>query len=263
MSAITPGTAVDPVRFWSSLRLDRLARPRIATLALAATGLFSLYFLLFPGVDVGVSAAFHTAGEGFALSSDPALRALRKSSTIVLGLILLGVIGRIVFRLIARRSLGRDLRRGGFLLIGLAVGPGLLVNTVLKGLWGRPRPVHTEMFGGDTPYVPVWQISDWCQSNCSFVSGEASSAAWLVAAAWVLCPPAWRPWALPLAVAYGVALSLNRLAFGGHFLSDILLSWSLMGLVLAVLYPVLIAAPTTVRRRLRRTRGLTPGLSPA
>lgn len=259
MSAIAPGTAADPVRFWSSLRF----RPGVATLALGATGILSLYFLLFPGVDVAMSAAFHTAGEGFALSSDPVLRALRKSSSIILGLILLGLIGRIAFRLMTRRPPGRDFRRGAFLLIGLAVGPGLLVNTVLKGLWGRPRPVHTEMFGGDAPYVPVWQISDWCQSNCSFVSGEAASATWLVAAAWVLCPAAWRSWALPLAVAYGAALSINRLAFGGHFLSDILLSWSLTGLVLAALYPLLIVAPTTVRRRLRRARTLTPGLTPA
>lgn len=259
MSAITPGATIDPVRFWSALRI----RPGVVSLTVVATGVLSLYFLMFPGVDMATSAAFHTAGEGFVASSDPMLRALRKSSTIILALILLGVIGRILFRLIARRSPGRDLRRGAFLLIGLAAGPGLLVNTVLKGLWGRPRPVHIEMFGGDAPYVPVWQISNWCQTNCSFVSGEASSAAWLVAAAWVLCPPAWRPWALPLAVTYGVALSLNRLAFGGHFLSDILLSWSLTGLVLAALYPVLIAAPTTVRRRLRRARAVTPGLSPA
>ena len=31
-------------------------------------------------------------------------------------------------------------------------------------------------------------------------------------------------------------ISLNRVAFGGHFLSDILLSWALTGWVMLILY---------------------------
>ena len=94
-------------------------------------------------------------------------------------------------------------------------------------------------------------MSDACRSNCSFVSGEASSAAWMVAAVIVLTPVRWRPWAAPTALIYAFALSMNRLAFGGHFLSDILLSWALMGLVLAGLYRAVVTVPVLARPHIR------------
>lgn len=251
-------------RAWSRVRLAAAAGARVeepAILALAATFLLTLYFLLVPSVDLAVSAAFHEAG-GFPLSQEPVLRALRKSSTWVMGLALLGVLCALVKRALEGRPFtSRTARKGWFLLAGLALGPGLLVNGVLKGLWGRPRPVHLEAFGGDAPYVPVWQISDWCDANCSFVSGEAASAAWTVAAV-VMLPPAIRRWAVGPAIAYGAALSMNRLVFGGHFASDILLSWSLTALVLGVLWRVMVEAPAPARRRalaLRAARAETAG----
>ncbi|MCG2663967.1 phosphatase PAP2 family protein, partial [Brevundimonas sp.] len=137
-------------------------------------------------------------------------------------------------------------------------GPGLVVNLVLKGLWGRARPVQIDQFGGDAAFTPVWMVSDACQSNCSFVSGEGSSAAWMVGVLLVVTPAKWRPVVLPLAVVYAFALSMNRLAFGGHFLSDILLSWALTALVMTGVYRVTVASPGLVRRARRRFRGLQP-----
>lgn len=243
-------------RAWSRVRLAVAAGVRVeepAILALAATLLLTLYFLLVPGVDMAFSAAFHEAGAGFSLSQDPLLRALRKSSTWVMGLALLGVLGALIKRVVAGRPFtSRTARKAWFLLAGLAVGPGLLVNGTLKGLWGRPRPVHLEAFGGEAPYVPVWKVTDWCDANCSFVSGEAASAAWTVAAV-VMLPPAVRRWVIAPAVVHGAALSLNRLAFGGHFLSDVLLSWSLTALVLGLLWRVMVEAPEPVRRLALRT----------
>ena len=103
----------------------------------------------------------------------------------------------------------------------------------------------------------VWRISDWCQSNCSFVSGEASSAAWLVAAT-VLIPARLRLVLAPPVVLYALLLSLNRLAFGGHFLSDIVLSWAISGLVFTVLYRVMVSAPgVATRARVRAWKGVS------
>lgn len=230
---------------------DPILLSLIATLALSA------YFLLIPGVDIVSSQAFHRPDAGFFLAQEPALKLLRRSSTWVMGLILAAVIVRLAVRLVRGRPCLASTRRSWFLLAGLAAGPGLVVNSLLKNEWGRPRPVHLERFGGDAPYQPVWAISDWCDRNCSFVSGEGSSAAWMVAAALVATPARWRPWAVGAAAAYAAALSLNRLAFGGHFLSDILLSWSLTGLVLAALHRVMVAAPGAARR-VRRRRAPVP-----
>lgn len=226
------------------------------TLALAATLALSLYFMVLPGVDMAVSGLFFSA-EGFALAQDPLLRALRKSSSWVLGLMLLGLLACVAIGL--WRNSGRLVgaaRRAAVLVVGLGLGSGLVVNGVLKSLWGRARPIQIETFGGEAQFTPAWWISDNCLDNCSFVSGEASSAAWMVAVVALMAPAAWRPWALPAALAYSAVLSMNRLAFGGHFLSDILLSWALTALVLAALCRLTLTCPRAARRsrRARRTR---------
>jgi membrane-associated PAP2 superfamily phosphatase len=145
-----------------------------------------------------------------------------------------------------------------FAVAALALGPGLVVNLLFKSLWGRARPVQIDQFGGDAAFTPAWVISDACQSNCSFVSGEGSSAAWIVGVLLVVTPARWRPAVLPLGLVYALALSMNRLAFGGHFLSDILLSWALTALVMAGVYRVTVAAPGLVRRARRRLRWSQP-----
>jgi lipid A 4'-phosphatase len=231
---------------WRSAARIRWSEP--TTLALIAVLILSAYFVLFPGVDLVVSEAFYRAGDGFFLSQEPVLRALRKSSTYVMVLILLTALAGLGMRLFGaneRRTMCA--RRCGFLLIGLALGPGLVVNTWLKGSWGRARPIQTDLFGGKAGFTPAWTLSEACAHNCSFVSGEAASAAWMVAGL-ILLPRAWRAKAAAPLIAYAVALSMNRLAFGGHYLSDILLSWAITGLVLAVLHRVMVACPYAARQ---------------
>lgn len=246
----------------SRLALLALTVPRPhdpIVLCLSATLALSALFWMAPALDVAASDLFYRAGSGFPLSQEPLLKAFRKSADLCLAVLLLGLLLHLGWR-VARRGLDAlvHLRRSLFLMAALAVGPGLVVNGLLKSGWGRPRPVTVDLFGGEAPYQPVWVISDWCASNCSFVSGEASSAAWMVAAI-VLIPAALRPVLAPPIVVYALLLSLNRLAFGGHFLSDIVLSWSLSGLVFAVLFRVMVSAPGVARRaRVRAWKSLSP-----
>jgi membrane-associated phospholipid phosphatase len=109
-----------------------------------------------------------------------------------------------------------------FLIATMIVGPGLIVNLGLKDHWHRPRPIQTQDFNGSSPFVPWYDDNGGCKRNCSFVSGEASTAFWMVAPASVV-PPPWRGPALVAAFAFGFGASLLRLAFGGHYLSDVLL----------------------------------------
>lgn len=257
-SVITP-TPRPQAPAWLDLGVRlRLTRDDAAVLAAAAVLAISVYFLAFPGVDIAVSRLFYRPEAGFFMAGDPLLKALRKSSTLVLALLLLGVIGRLAWRALRGRSIGAAARRTVFVLAALALGPGLVVNLLLKGLWGRARPIQIDQFGGDAVFTPVWVVSDACQTNCSFVSGEGSSAAWMVGVLLVVTPARWRPTVLPLGLAYAFALSMNRLAFGGHFLSDILLSWALTALVMAGVYRVTVAAPGLIRRARRRFRWSQP-----
>ena len=241
------------------LLVSTLPRPHDPImLCLAAVLACSALFWAFPAIDLAASDAFYRAGAGFPLSQDPLLIAFRKSSDLVLALLFTGLLARLVWR-VARQGFKAlaGARRSVFLIAALAIGPGLVVNGVFKSWWGRPRPVAVDMFGGEAPYQTVWRISDWCQSNCSFVSGEASSAAWLVAAT-VLIPARLRPVLAPPVVLYALLLSLNRLAFGGPFLSDIVLSWAISGLVFTVLYRVMVSAPgVATRARVRAWKGVS------
>ena len=109
-----------------------------------------------------------------------------------------------------------------FLIATIAIGPGLIVNLGLKDHWGRPRPYQTQDFNGPDPFMPWYDPHGACKRNCSFVSGEASTGFWMVAPASLL-PPTWRVPAIVAAFVFGAGASLLRLAFGGHYLSDVLL----------------------------------------
>jgi len=237
-------------RLWARVTADR--RHQVLAASFAATGLLTLYFWIFPAADLGVSAGFHGGGGGFPLSELPALRLLRKSSSWVLAAVLLTTLGALAAAMRRNGLSGlAAARRAWCVLAALALGPGLLVNLVLKGFWGRPRPIQIEMFGGEAPYVAPWRITDWCADNCSFVSGEGASAAWMVAAV-ALTPEPWRRRLLAPMATYAAALSMNRVAFGAHFLSDVLLSWSLVAVVTSLLYalltaPAAAAAPASAR----------------
>ena len=220
----------------------RLARGESRALALAATGcliVLSLFFLAFPAVDIAASRLFHDPANGFVLSQNPFLQRLRELGPFLVKLIAVLCVAILLWPfVVAPLSRRLSLRAPVFLLSTLILGPGLLVNAVLKNNWGRPRPNAVDLFGGDAPYVRVWQMTTHCDTNCSFVSGEASSSLWLVTLAF-LAPPGWRRAILAVVLPLAVVLSANRVAFGGHFLSDTLISWCLTLLVILCVHHLL------------------------
>lgn len=192
----------------------------------------SVFFFVFQGVDLWASSLFYSPELGFSAQDDPFLQRLRRLGPHLVKLIAGGCLIVLLLKLVfpARNPL-LPLKIPVFLITTLIMGPGVVVNLILKNNWGRPRPRMVEEFGGDMPYQPVWVPSSWCDTNCSFVSGEASSSIWLIAVVLVL-PKAWRLGALLFVIPLAVILSANRVAFGGHFLSDTLISWGLTLLVI-------------------------------
>ncbi len=121
------------------------------------------------------------------------------------------------------RRLERWRDPGLFLAVLLIVGPGVLVNVVIKPCWTRPRPKGTVDFGGPHQFVPVWQpgqgTDDW-----SFPSGHAAMGFYLMAPA-LLCyrrRPRLAAGFLLLGLAGGTAMGLARIVAGCHFPSDVL-----------------------------------------
>jgi membrane-associated PAP2 superfamily phosphatase len=132
-------------------------------------------------------------------------------------------------------------RACALVVLAIMLGPGLLVNGMLKPLWGRPRPAQADLFGGSRPYQPWWHPGH-IGGGRSFPSGHAAMGYVLVLGT-CLIPrrrSAWlRGLALGGALAYGSLLGATRIIQGGHFLSDVLWSGSLMCFLVATLQAVL------------------------
>ena len=118
------------------------------------------------------------------------------------------------------------------------LGPGLLANGIFKTLWGRVRPRHLVEFGGKHDFTAWWDPTGACIKNCSFISGEASSAFALLALA-VLVPAPLRYAAIGASLVYGVLVGFIRIAVGAHFLSDVLFAGVFIALIVWCLHGLL------------------------
>jgi len=214
-------------------REDFKRRPVLYTVAL--TVFVSAFFYLFSGVDRALSHIFYVEGEGFPAARIAKLQHFRDlASQVTLTfpvLLLLGLVLKLAF---PDKPCLVPPRMSLYFITLFLLGPGLLVNGILKVFWGRPRPINIEAFGGAWPFQEAWVIgSQW--SNRSFTSGEAATVACLLPL--VLFVP--REWRLQVGVITGLfvaAVSLNRMAFGAHFLSDVTISIVLVLLLAAGLY---------------------------
>lgn len=205
--------------------------------------LTTVVFLVFPGIDPWFSGLFYIEGQGFPVSRLPAFTAFRDILRDLTWIVPVALVLALLVKLAIpwRKSLFA-LRDTLFILSTLAIGPGIVSNLIFKNNWGRPRPRMTDIFQGQFPFVGIWQITDYCQTNCSFVSGEASTSVWLLTLA-VLFPLAWRGTAIKVLSVLGILLSLNRIAFGGHYLSDVLFAWWINLAIITALYRLIYVHP--------------------
>ncbi len=96
----------------------------------------------------------------------------------------------------------------------------LVVNVLLKNMWGRVRPNDVINFNGYQDFNPWYKISDACSSNCSFVSGDSSVGFLLIVFYFITKKNVY----LYLGLIFGSLLGFIRIAAGGHFFSDIIFS---------------------------------------
>jgi membrane-associated PAP2 superfamily phosphatase len=156
------------------------------------------------------------------------------------------------------RGRGDWRRQGVFLLLSVALGPGLLVNAVFKDHWGRPRPRDIVEFGGPLHYrvAPLPGGEGGSSFPCGHCSvGFLYAAGWWV---WRRRRPAWAWGSLAVGLAAGFSLGLGRMAAGGHFLSDVIWSALLaLGVAHTVYYYVLRVPVHSLREEARETGAST------
>ena len=208
----------------------------------------ALVFGLYPKLDLSISAAFYDRGpHDWPITRSDLLIFHRNLSAYLATILVIFAIGSMAFGAIRRgRPALMSWRDASFLLGSLALGPGLIVNVLLKPEWGRPRPADVIDLGGKLHFVPWWNPFGECDGNCSFVSGETSLAFWMLGFA-VMLPRRYRAVAVAAALVNCLVLGAGRIAMGGHFTSDVLLAVVLTALAMWLVHRIAFADLAVLR----------------
>lgn len=195
----------------------------------------SIVFAVVPELDLFVSRHFWMESTGFGFRENTVLLLIRDANRQLTWV----VIGIMTILMLAHRfiHLSQHLpspHRILFVITFFAVGPGLGVQ-LIKSVVGRARPKSVEEFGGSRAFTLPWEMTDQCLRNCSFISGEAASAFALLTLV-VFIGPKRAPFYLTGMGILVLAFSFNRVVFGAHFLSDVILAWNVMWVLAIVLW---------------------------
>ena len=125
-----------------------------------------------------------------------------------------------------------DLKIDEIIYVWMSALSVVIVVNSLKTFWGRARPVDTFIFDGDKIFTSWIAYSNECLSNCSFVSGDAS-VGFFIACLYYLNK---NIKILYISILFGLIIGFVRIGAGAHFLSDILMSFVVVNLVLTMVY---------------------------
>jgi lipid A 4'-phosphatase len=142
------------------------------------------------------------------------------------------------------RGLKNWRKPAAYLILTLALGSGLFVHAIFKDHWGRPRPRQVVEFGGSQPFRAYYQphFTNQPEPSKSFPCGHCSMGFYFFAIALLGMHEGKRSiyiFGMLAASFLGGVLGFVRIAQGGHFLSDVIVSGLIMWLMSLCLYPVL------------------------
>jgi lipid A 4'-phosphatase len=219
-------------------------------IALSLALVIGVVFGIYPELDLKLSALFYDAPtKSFPLKASAGAAFARDAAMWITWAMVIPALGALVIKLwrpdLPLMMSGRAIL---FLVATLALSSGVLSNLAFKSHWGRPRPVVVTQFNTGQferlDFVPWWDPRGGCAWNCSFFSGEGATAFWTYAPA-ALMPPAFRPLAYVAAMAFGVTTGVLRMAFGGHFFTDIAAAGIVTFLVVWLMYGLIYRWPKT------------------
>ena len=212
---------------------------RRSQLILASFLVFSLILAVFPGIDLSISRLFF---DGKSFQHNQVHDFLHESMGVFLVASVGSVLALCIFNRVAnQRVCNVCMKRVLYLFLVLVIGAGLIVNVLLKDNFGRARPRDVTQFGGLMHFTPPFVMSNECNRNCSFASGEAAGGFFSLALALALSR---RRRAYVAALAVGAVFSWSRISQGAHFFSDTVVSFFVMLIVADVLYYYLVMTHT-------------------
>jgi len=223
--------------------------PRLKGLAiiigLFAFGVVATAFLQATGWDLSLSARFYTPGGaygGWTLARHSPWDLIYDYGEYPMWILIVVALALCVSALSGRVSRGY-LKPSLVIILTAALGPGILVNGILKPGWGRPRPSEVKIMSGDQEYRKVWEPGGPGQGR-SFTCGHCAMAYSMTSAvAFYPLHPVIAVAALVGGIAYGTAAGMARLVQGGHFATDALWSGVLVLMLVTALYYLVFRIP--------------------
>ncbi|EKS30344.1 phosphatase PAP2 family protein [Afipia felis] len=214
-------------------------------IALAVGAVVGIVFGVFPELDLKIAALFYDpASHRFPMQASHLASFARDAAMwITWAFALPALVSLAVKIVLPRRRMLVSPRVTLFLTLSIVLTAGIISNAGFKTYWGRPRPVATAEFGGPWQFKPWWNPTGQCPRNCSFYSGEATTAFWTYAPA-ALAPPQWRPLAYVAATVFGLGTGLLRMSFGGHYFTDVIFGGVMAFLIVWVMHGIYYRWPT-------------------
>ena len=184
---------------------------------------FCLFLSFAPSLDLYIASLFYLGNLQFSLQSFDLVSILFRK--ILIPIILIYILALPIFSKlfgISKIFFGYNFLIKEILLIWFSQILSILivVNLLLKNLWGRARPGDILEFGGQETFSPWYKISSSCDTNCSFVSGDSSVGFAII----ILYFVTKNIFFLYASLVFGFVLGFIRILAGGHFLSDVVFS---------------------------------------
>ena len=203
---------------WGSLKISKT--PMVSKV-LVVFLILAVFVTVGPEIDVYISSLFYYGDKQFLVQSYYLISILFRK--ILLPVLLVYVfIFPIILRFLPLQKIYFGYRFSVseiiFIWVSGAITILLIVNVVLKNMWGRVRPNDISYFDGVHDFTPWYKISNACASNCSFVSGDSSVGFMLIVFYFITKKNTY----LYLGLILGSLLGFIRIAAGGHFFSDII-----------------------------------------
>ena len=213
-------------------------------LALLTTIFCSLLFITLPKIDLLVAGLFFEGENNFLLRNslihnfmDAWVRPSIKYLVMILAaLTALSILSN-------GQYIGWSIRNIVFIVSTFSLGPGLIVNGLLKEFIGRARPKNIVEFGGDKIFSSAYFPSDQCAHNCSFVSGDVAFAFATIAFP-LLLSGIKKKVGILISIVFGMSIAFYRLGTGAHFLSDTVLAGLLSVITALFCYIIIIENPS-------------------
>jgi membrane-associated PAP2 superfamily phosphatase len=176
------------------------------------------------------------------------------------GLLIAGLLIMLLLGLIKRDKYGFLIRYALFGIFSVAIGVGLVVNEIFKGLWGRPRPRMTAQWPDGTniigPFYMVWDPTFLIDptligEGVSFPSGHVSIiAAYIVIFYIFMNIDTWVKHTQKPAIIFqilkwtgflfaligGIMTGIARICAGAHHASDVLWAFGMVWIINAVIF---------------------------